>query len=175
MKSVSILSKLPSIVKLEPQLCCLQGAVSHHAEKPVMSSDSSTSSPHDTQRSTQETNKEIVLDFIEKAVNQGDFEAASIHFGPKYIQHNPNIADGVDGFRAYVQQLRASFPLVKGEVKRIFAEGDFVIVHLHAKREPAEEGLAIVDIFRLEGRKLVEHWEVRQPMTESALHSNGMI
>ena len=140
-----------------------------------MSSDLSTSSPQDTQRSIQETNKKIVLDFIEKAVNEGDLEAASIHFGPKYIQHNPNIADGIDGFSAYVKQLRASFPFVKGEVKRIFADGAFVIVHLHAKREPAEEGLAIVDIFRLEERRLVEHWEVRQPMVESALHSNSMI
>jgi predicted SnoaL-like aldol condensation-catalyzing enzyme len=140
-----------------------------------MSSDLSTSLPQDTQRSIQETNKKIVLDFIEKAVNEGDLEAASIHFGPKYIQHNPNIADGIDGFSAYVKQLRASFPFVKGEVKRIFADGDFVIVHLHAKREPAEEGLAIVDIFRLEERRLVEHWEVRQPMVESALHSNSMI
>jgi predicted SnoaL-like aldol condensation-catalyzing enzyme len=117
----------------------------------------------------------IVLDFIDKAVNHGNIEAASTHFGERYVQHNPNIADGADGFKAYLQQLRRSFPLVRGEVKRIFAEGDFVIVHMHAKREPEEEGLAIVDFFRLEGGKLVEHWEVRQPIVDSKLHANCMI
>ncbi|MER8703728.1 nuclear transport factor 2 family protein [Mesorhizobium sp. M0207] len=122
-----------------------------------------------------ETNKTIVLDFIDKAVNQGNIEAASMHFGERYIQHNPNIADGADGFKAYLQQLKQSFPLVRGEVKRIFAEGDFVIVHMHAKREPEEEGLAIVDIFRLKDSKLVEHWEVRQPIADSKLHANSMI
>lgn len=120
-------------------------------------------------------NKRIVLDFIEKSVNQGDVEAASIHFGPDYVQHNPNIADGADGFRAYLEQLRRTFPHVRGEVKRIFAEGDFVIVHMHARREPEEAGLAIVDFFRLEAGKLVEHWEVRQPIAPSSLHANAMI
>lgn len=122
-----------------------------------------------------ETNKTVVLDFIDKAVNQGNIEAASMHFGERYIQHNPNIADGANGFKAYLQQLKQSFPLVRGEVKRIFAEGDFVIVHMHAKREPEEEGLAIVDIFRLKDSKLVEHWEVRQPIADSKLHANSMI
>jgi predicted SnoaL-like aldol condensation-catalyzing enzyme len=124
---------------------------------------------------TLEANKEAVLDFIEKSVNQGDVDAASVHFGEKYIQHNPNIEDGAEGFRAYLDQLRQTFPLVRGEVKRIFAEGDFVIVHMHARRTPEDPGLVIVDFFRLEGGKLVEHWEVRQPVAESALHANSMV
>ncbi|MFB9982262.1 nuclear transport factor 2 family protein [Mesorhizobium kowhaii] len=122
-----------------------------------------------------ERNKAAVLDFIEKSVNQGDIDAASVHFGESYTQHNPNIEDGVRGFREYLQQLRQAFPLVRGEVKRIFADGDFVIVHMHARREPEEAGLAIVDVFRLAEGKLVEHWEVRQPVVESNLHANAMI
>lgn len=122
-----------------------------------------------------ERNKAAVLDFIEKSVNQGDIDAASVHFGDSYTQHNPNIADGVEGFRKYLRQLRQAFPLVRGEVKRIFAEGDFVIVHMHARREPEEAGLAIVDVFRLAEGKLVEHWEVRQPIVQSSLHANAMI
>jgi predicted SnoaL-like aldol condensation-catalyzing enzyme len=64
---------------------------------------------------------------------------------------------------------------VRGEVKRIFADGDFVIVHMHAKREPDEAGLAIVDFFRLAAGKIVEHWEVRQPVAETTLHTNSML
>lgn len=127
------------------------------------------------QQQATETNKAIVLDFIDKAINRGDIEAAAQHFGDGYIQHNPNIADGPEGFIAYVRQLRQAYPQVKGEVRRIFADGDFVVAHLFAKREPDEVGLAIVDIFRLDAGKLVEHWEVRQPIAQSELHANDMI
>jgi predicted SnoaL-like aldol condensation-catalyzing enzyme len=124
---------------------------------------------------TAEANKAIVLDFIEKAINQGDIEAAAAHFGEGYVQHNPAIADGPEGFIAYVRRLRQTFPQVKGEVRRIFAEGDFVVAHLFARREPDEDGLVIVDIFRLDAGKLVEHWEVRQPFTQGELHGNSMV
>jgi predicted SnoaL-like aldol condensation-catalyzing enzyme len=115
-----------------------------------------------------------VLDFIEKAVNLGDLEAASAYFGEGYIQHNPNIPDGVEGFKTYVRQLRFTFPEVRGEVKRIVAEGDYVVVHMFARRHKDDAGLAIVDFFRLSEGKLVEHWEVRQPVQRSELHANGM-
>lgn len=133
-----------------------------------------TPASNEAHDSVLEANKQTVLDFIEKAVNQGDVDAAVLHFGPEYIQHNPNIEDGAEGFRVYLHQLRSRFPLVRGEVKRIIAEGDFVVVHMHASREPEEAGLAIVDFFRLAAGKIVEHWEVRQPVVESSLHANGM-
>jgi predicted SnoaL-like aldol condensation-catalyzing enzyme len=121
-----------------------------------------------------EANKKTVLDFYERALNQSDFDAAAVHFGPRYIQHNPMIEDGVEGFRRFVRQLKERFPRVRGEIKRIFAEGDFVILHAHAKREPDEPGIAIIDIFRLEAGKIVEHWDVRQPMPETSANPNGM-
>lgn len=124
---------------------------------------------------TEEINKKVVLDFIEKAVNIGDFDGAEVHFGTNYVQHNPIIPDGIEGFREHIQQLRQAFPQVRGEVKRIFADGDFVIVHMRAKQVPEDAGLAIVDFFRLEEGKLVEHWEVRQPIIEGSLHANEMI
>ncbi len=49
-----------------------------------------------------EANKKVVLDFCEKGLNQKDFEAAAKHFGPRYIQHNPNAPDGIEGFKAFV-------------------------------------------------------------------------
>src|SRR4030088_1334234 len=109
-----------------------------------------------------EANKKIVLDFYNSALNGSNFESAAAHFGAGYIQHNPMIQDGIEGFRSFVKDLKERFPKVRGDIKRIFAEGDFVILHVHAKREPEEAGLAIVDIFRLEAGKIVEHWDVRQ-------------
>ncbi|MDD5169520.1 MAG: nuclear transport factor 2 family protein, partial [Syntrophales bacterium] len=107
----------------------------------------------------QETNKKNVLAFYEKALNQKDFEAASRYIGPRYIQHNPVAADGPEGLKAFLQFLRDKFPNSRSEIKHVFAAGDYVILHVHTTRVPGTRGLAIVDIFRLENGKVVEHWD----------------
>jgi len=122
----------------------------------------------------EEANKKVVLDFYEKAINQKNFEAAAVHFGPRYTQHNPNAADGPEGLKAFLGFLREKFPASRSEVKRAFTDGDYVILHVHAVREPGTRGAAIVDIFKLEGGKIVEHWDVVQPILEKALNANGM-
>ncbi|MCZ0738511.1 nuclear transport factor 2 family protein [Phreatobacter sp. AB_2022a] len=121
-----------------------------------------------------EANKKVVLDFYEKALNQMDFDAAARHFGPRYIQHNPVAPDGIDGFKAFIAMRKERFPRAHNEIKRVIADGDLVALHVHSKREPADRGLAIVDIFRLEAGKIVEHWDVIQPIPETAAHTNGM-
>ncbi len=126
----------------------------------------------DTQQA--EMNKKTVLEFYEKGLNQKDFEAASRYFGPRYTQHNPNAADGPEGFKAFLQFLREKFPNSHSEIKRAFADGDYVILHVHAVREPGTRGVAIVDIFKLENGKIVEHWDVVQPIPEKSANSNGM-
>jgi len=127
-----------------------------------------------TAQSRQEANKKIVVEFYDKAINQKDFEAASKFLGPRYTQHNPNAADGPEGLKAFLGFLRDKFPNSKSEIKRVFAEGDYVILHVHAVREPGQRGSAIVDIFKLENGKVVEHWDVVQPIPEKAANSNGM-
>ncbi|HXA96665.1 MAG TPA: nuclear transport factor 2 family protein [Candidatus Dormibacteraeota bacterium] len=122
----------------------------------------------------EEANKKAVLEFYEKALNQKDFEAASPYFGHHYIQHNPNAPDGIEGFKSFLGFLREKFPQSKSEIKRAFANGDYVILHVHAVRTPGERGSAIVDIFRLEDGKIVEHWDVAQPIPEKAANNNGM-
>ena len=121
-----------------------------------------------------EANKKAVVEFYEAGLNKKDFEAASKYFGPKYIQHNPGAPDGIEGFRGFVNFLKEKFQNSKSEIKRVFAEGDFVILHVHAVREPGTRGRAIVDIFRLENGKIVEHWDVAQDIPEKMPHNNGM-
>jgi predicted SnoaL-like aldol condensation-catalyzing enzyme len=121
-----------------------------------------------------EANKQTVLAFYEAAINRTDFEAASKFLGGRYVQHNPLIADGIEGFKDFLRLLREKFPGLRAEVKRVFADGDFVVAHTHGVRVPGERGSAIVDIFRLDDGKIVEHWDVIQPIPEQALNQNGM-
>jgi predicted SnoaL-like aldol condensation-catalyzing enzyme len=122
----------------------------------------------------EEQNKKTVVEFYEKAINQKDFEAASKYMGPRYTQHNPMAADGPVGLQAFLQFLRERYPNSHSEIKRVFADGDYVILHVHALREPGTRGKAIVDIFRLENGRIVEHWDVTQEIPGKAANGNGM-
>ncbi|WP_319451026.1 MULTISPECIES: ester cyclase [unclassified Mycobacterium] len=121
-----------------------------------------------------ESNKQAVLAFYEAAINDKDFEAASKLIGPRYVQHNPLIADGIDGLKGFIRELREKFPELHAEVKQVFADGDFVIGHVHGVRVPGQRGSAIVDVFKLEDGKIVEHWDVIQPIPEEAMNPNGI-
>ncbi|CAB3644843.1 nuclear transport factor 2 family protein [Achromobacter aegrifaciens] len=119
-------------------------------------------------------NKAAVLAFYEKGLNQKDADAALKYVGDRYVQHNPNAADGPEGFRKFIAFLRDKFPQSRSEIKRVFTDGDYVILHVHAVRQPGDRGSAIIDIFRLEQGKIVEHWDAVQPVPEQSANSNGM-
>jgi predicted SnoaL-like aldol condensation-catalyzing enzyme len=121
-----------------------------------------------------EENKKTVAAFYDAVLNQKDFDAAAKYLGNRYTQHNPVAADGPQGLKGFIAFLKEKFPNNHSEIKRIFADGDYVIVHVHAVREPGTRGNAIVDIFKLENGKVVEHWDVIQPVPEKAANNNGM-
>lgn len=123
---------------------------------------------------TMESNKKAVLEFYDAALNQKDAEKASSYLGNKYIQHNPMGHDGAEGLKGFVGFLKATFPDAKIEVKRAFVDGDHVILHAHATMVPGTRGAAVMDIFRLENGKIVEHWDVVQDIPEKSENNNGM-
>ena len=82
--------------------------------------------------------------------------------------------NGPDGLKRLVTLLKEKFPNAHSEIKRVIAEGDYVVLHVHAVRAPGERGRAIVDIFKLENGKIVEHWDVIQDVPEKAANDNTM-
>lgn len=122
----------------------------------------------------EEANRAAVLGFYEKGLNQKDADAALAYVGNRYVQHNPSAPDGPDGFRKFIGFLREKFPNSHSEIKRSFVDGDFVILHVHSVREPGSRGRAIVDIFKLENGKIVEHWDVVQDIPENPANNNTM-
>jgi predicted SnoaL-like aldol condensation-catalyzing enzyme len=122
----------------------------------------------------EKANKAAVLAFYDAALNQLDFDAASKYLGPVYKQHNPTAADGPEGLKGFIAYLKTTYPKTHSEVTMAFADGDYVILRVHAVRTPGTAGNAIVDIFRLEGGKVVEHWDSVQPVPDKAANGNGM-
>ena len=121
-------------------------------------------------------NKENVAAFYELAFNQHKLdEAVEKYVAEPYIQHNPGVADGgkafIDSFGPFLKQN----PQSHADIKRVIAEDDFVVVHVHSQLTPEERGEAVIDIFRLdENGKIVEHWDVAQPVPEKTVSGHAM-
>ncbi len=122
----------------------------------------------------EEINKKNVVEFYRAMINQKDFEATSKYVGSRYVQHNPMGADNLEGIKNFIQFLKEKMPDAHWELKRVFADGEFVITHGHTVSKPGDRGMAAMDIFRLEDGKIVEHWDTVQPIPEKSLNSNTM-
>src|SRR5712675_138744 len=102
-------------------------------------------------------------------------DAFRLYAGSPYRQHNPLVEDGMDGLRKFVTWIMSKHPDARCELKRVFADGDYVILHSHWHGlSDNPRGEAVVDIFRLEGGKVLEHWDVIQPIPETAANGNTM-
>ena len=108
--------------------------------------------------------------YVEKKVR----EAFETWVDPGYIQHNPMAATGRAAAIEFLEPFFARNPAVSYSIKRIIADGDVVAVHSHGKFGRDDRGIAVVDILRVQGCKIVEHWDVVQPVPEKSANSNGM-
>jgi predicted SnoaL-like aldol condensation-catalyzing enzyme len=151
----------------------IAGALAVAAALAVITGCGQQSSPA-RESSALEENKRIATEFYDAAINRKDFEAAAQYLGSEYTQHNPTAADGPEGLRGFIDFLKARYPEQRGEIKRVIAEGDLVVLHVHSTRGDGTPGRAIVDIFRVDGGKVVEHWDVIQDIPVEPANSNGM-
>jgi predicted SnoaL-like aldol condensation-catalyzing enzyme len=119
--------------------------------------------------------KQIVLDFYELAfVQRKPDEAARDLMGDSYTQHNPDVPDGKDAFVGAISGMFGQFPDFSTEKKRVIAEDDLVVIHHHVKMTKDDRGTAVADIFRVQDGKVVEHWDIVQPVPEKTANSNTM-
>ncbi len=107
-----------------------------------------------------EENKKIVRAFLETMIRGGgaldrlpDFLSSE-----SYVQHNPEIADGIDGLVDFsVRSLAAGTAMTYDEIVHLVGQGNFVATYSRAAR--GGEAYAAFDLFRLAGGRIVEHWD----------------
>ncbi|MEM9050959.1 MAG: ester cyclase [Bacteroidota bacterium] len=116
------------------------------------------------------SNAEIVVDFVQKLMNDHDFEYVKNQFGGNpYKQHNQSMIDGIKGVLEVVSNFAKQYPDYTYDVKHIYVDGPFVTLHSHATnnikhRGNPQKGLNIMDIWKVENGEIVEHWDAVQPI-----------
>lgn len=122
-----------------------------------------------------EANKALAVALIEDVLMGKDPSKITDYISADaYAQHNPYIADGLSGIVAAVEALTAANNMfVYKEIHAVLGEGNFVLTV--SEGEWGGQAHAFYDLFRMDGRKIVEHWDVIQPVpTEGLANTNGM-
>jgi predicted SnoaL-like aldol condensation-catalyzing enzyme len=119
--------------------------------------------------------KQVVTRFMtELYIDKKPREAFETWVDPGYIQHNPMAETGRDAAIRFLEPFFAQHPAIHYTIARVIADGNLVAVHSHGVFGPDDRGIAVVDILRVEGCKVMEHWDVVQPVPEKAANSNTM-
>ena len=122
----------------------------------------------------EEANRALVVEFYEQVFQRHDVAGAVEVMAEDYIQHNPHVPNGKAPFVDYFTAFFAENPEARSEIKRSAANGDLVWLHVHATNGEDDRGRAVLDILRVEDGMIVEHWDVIQPVPETAANDNTM-
>ena len=121
-----------------------------------------------------EQNRNLVLSFYDDFFNQHQVDHAAKVVAGDYKQHNPYVADGKKPFVSYFKGFFKENPQSRARIIRSAVDGDLVWVQVHSTKNPADRGEAVVDIFRVQNGKIVEHWDVIQEIPEESANRNTM-
>ncbi|MEL7121217.1 MAG: nuclear transport factor 2 family protein [Bacteroidota bacterium] len=124
-----------------------------------------------------QSSKELVAAYMEDIwVNRNISALDKYISSKKFTQHNPHLEDGLEALQGFLPHLFNNLmPKGTWEVKRIIAEDDMVVVHSLAKPTSSTRGMAVVDIFRVENGKIVEHWDVTTDVPEKTASGNPIV
>jgi predicted SnoaL-like aldol condensation-catalyzing enzyme len=129
-----------------------------------------------TAQTVEEINKAVVMAFYELAINQRKpAESAGKYIGLPYTQHNPVVPlNGTEGFLQFIGGMFEKHPDLKVTVHKALAQENLVALHVHLKRDERDPGLAVAEFFRVEDGRIIEHWDVIQPVPEKTASGNSM-
>ncbi|WP_456459952.1 nuclear transport factor 2 family protein [Reichenbachiella sp.] len=119
-------------------------------------------------------NKQNAVAFYQMAYEGNPAKAVELYVGDDYIQHNPNVANGTQGFIDYFERMQREYPEKSIEFVRVIAEGDLVALHTH-QTWPGNDQYVTMDFFRFDNNgKIVEHWDAIQQIPETSANPNTM-
>jgi predicted SnoaL-like aldol condensation-catalyzing enzyme len=121
--------------------------------------------------SQEELNKRLVLDAFDTLFNRRDYVAAANYWSPHYLQHSAHSPPGREGLFDLIRGVPMS---LRYESQLILANRDFVMVHGRFSNTGRARNWVAVDIVRIGGGLLVEHWDVLQDEASKAQSLSGL-
>ena len=120
------------------------------------------------------TNKENAIAFYKMAYEGNPKQAIAHYVGNEYIQHNPAVEDGKQGFIDYFEKMQREYPQKSIEFVRAIEEGNIVALHTH-QTWPGNDQYITMDFFKFDDNgKIVEHWDAIQKIPEQSQNGNAM-
>ena len=104
-------------------------------------------------------NKALVRRFVEDILVNGRMEKLAGYVdGDRYVQHNPQIANGLSGLGAALEAMaRAGIAMKYDRIHQVLGEGNFVLVV--SEGTFGGNATSFYDLFRVENGRIAEHWD----------------
>jgi predicted SnoaL-like aldol condensation-catalyzing enzyme len=119
-----------------------------------------------------ETNRNMVQAFVQDVLIDGKLDQLGEYMhDDTYVEHNPRLADGLSTLRLALEETHSGLRRVDYvRVHRVLAEGNFVL----SVSEGNFEGIhsAFYDLFRVDGSRLVEHWDTTEKIAPQSEWKN---
>ena len=117
--------------------------------------------------------REVVDQFIDSLYRKKEVrQAFESWVASDYIQHKATLPDGREAVIGFLEGFLERYPDRSFTIHRVIASDDLVAVHYHSQATPEDRGYAVADIFRVENCRIVEHWDVVQPVPAQSANDN---
>ena len=120
------------------------------------------------------TRKQAAVSFLKLAASGNVEEAYRNYIAPNFRHHNPYFPGDADSLKAGMAEAHERFPDTTLEVQHIWEDGNLVAVHSRVSHGTDEPKIAVVHIFRFEGDRIAELWDVGQEAPADSPNDNGM-
>ena len=120
------------------------------------------------------TRKDAAVSFLRQAASGRVREAYDKHVSKEFRHHNPFFAGSAEALLAGMEENARQNPDKRLEVLHALEDGELVAVHSHVRHQPGDRGAALVHLFRFEGDRIAELWDIGQPVPADSVNANGM-
>lgn len=120
------------------------------------------------------TLKEIAEDFLQLAAKGDSKKAFQLYTSSKLTHHNAYFAADPETLMLAMEESAKENPERTFEIQRTLVDRNLVATHSFIKQNQEDKGMALVHIFRFEGDKIVEMWDIGQPVPMETINENGM-